>query len=90
MEPAPRSDVGDITAGPSQQPQGARRKQEQSQKQVAHVAGKEGGKKKGQAGTGNLILSILFVVLTVIYICQPMHTIKLEVVHKPKLSYTLE
>jgi hypothetical protein len=104
VEPAPRSGVGDVTVGPSQQPegeinitagpsqrlQGARRKQEQSQKRVAYVASKEGGKKKGQAGTGNLILSILFVVLALIYMCQPVHTIKLEIVHKPKPSYTLE
>ena len=79
-----------VTAGPSQQPQGERKKQRQSQKQVAHVAGKEGGKKKGQAGSGNLILFILFIVLTVIYICENTHTIKLEVVHEPKPSYTFE
>ena len=84
MEPDSKSGGGDITAGPpqqpqgeinvtagpSQQPQGARQKQRQSQKQLAHVAGKEGGKKKGQTGTGNFILFILFVVFTVICICQ--------------------
>jgi hypothetical protein len=104
VEPASRSGGGDITAVPSQQPEGEinvtagqsqqpqreRQKQWQSQKQLAHGAGKEGGKKKGQAGTGNLILSILFVVRTVIYICQHMHIIKLEFVHKPKPSYTFE
>jgi hypothetical protein len=50
----------------------------------------EGRQKKGQAGTGNLMLSILFVVLTFIYICQHTHTIKLEVVHIPKPSYIFE
>jgi hypothetical protein len=98
VEPASRSDGGDTTAGPSQQPQGeknvtagpsqqpqgeknlkagpsqqpqgTKQKQKQTQKQLAHVAGKEGGKKKDQAGTGNFVLFILFVVLTVIYICQ--------------------
>ena len=79
-----------VTAGPSQWPEGERQKQKQSQKQLAHVAGKEGEKKKGQAGSSNLILFILFVVLTVTYMCQHMHTIKLEGVHKPKPSYTFE
>jgi len=102
LEPTSRSGGGDITAVPSQQlegkinfaaglaqqPQGERQKQWQSQKQLAHGAGKEGGKKKGQAGTGNLILFILFIVLTVIYMCQHMHIIKLEFVHKPKPSCT--
>lgn len=78
-----------VTAGPSQPPQGKRRKQKLSQKQLAHVAGKEGGKKKGEAGSSNLIF-ILFVVLAVSYICQHMHTVKLEGVHKPKPSYTFE
>ena len=104
MEPPLRSGGGDVTAGPSQRPegeinvtagpsqlpQGERRKQKQSQKQLAHAAGKEGGKKKGQSGSGNLILFVLFIVLTVIYVCQHMHTIKLEGVHKPKPSYTFE
>jgi hypothetical protein len=90
VEPALKSGGGDTTAGPSQQPQGERQKQRQSQKQATHVAGKEGGKKKGQAGSGNLILFIVFVMLTVIYICQHMHTIKLEVVHKPNPSYIFE
>jgi hypothetical protein len=84
VEPASGSGGGDTTTGPSQQPQGeknvtagssqqqqgTKQKQRQSQKQLAHVAGKEGGKKKDQAGTGNFILFILFIVLTVFYICQ--------------------
>ena len=86
MEPAPSSGGGGITAGPSQPPQGEisvtagpsqpPQGERQKQKQLAHIAGKEGGKKKGQAGSANSILFILFVVLTVIYICRHMHTIR--------------
>jgi hypothetical protein len=64
MEPALRSGGGDIAAGPSQQPQGQRRRQQpwsqsqaqQPQHQPPHVAGMVGGQQTGQAGTGNLIL----------------------------------